>query len=67
MIYVVGHKNPDTDAIAAAMGYAWVKRERDGLDAVAARAGALNAQTTFAVKRFDAEIPALLDDASPGF
>lgn len=67
MIYVVGHKNPDTDAIASAMGYAWVKRERDGLNAVAARAGALNAQTTFAVKRFDAEVPVLLDDASPRF
>ena len=67
MVYVVGHKNPDTDAIAAAMGYAWVKRERDGLDAFAARAGSLNAQTTFAIKRFEAEVPALLDDASPRF
>ncbi len=37
-IYVVGHVNPDTDAIAAAMGYAWLLRQRDGRNAIAARA-----------------------------
>jgi manganese-dependent inorganic pyrophosphatase len=49
-IYVTGHVNPDTDSIAAAMGYAWLLRERDGLDAVAARAGAINPQTAWALK-----------------
>ena len=44
-VYVIGHLNPDTDAIAAAMGYAWLLREREGLNAIAARAGGLNAQT----------------------
>ena len=39
-IYVIGHVNPDTDSIAAAMGYAWLLRERDRLDTIAARAGA---------------------------
>lgn len=67
MIFVVGHKNPDTDAIASALGYAWVKRERDGVEAAAARAGAPNAQTAFALKRFGVEAPPLLDDASPRF
>ncbi len=67
MVYVVGHKNPDTDAIGSAIGYAWVKRERDGMDAHAARAGAPNAQSVFALKRFEVEAPALLDDASPRF
>lgn len=38
-LYVIGHVNPDTDSIAAAMGYAWLLRERDGEDVVAARAG----------------------------
>jgi inorganic pyrophosphatase/exopolyphosphatase len=33
-IYIIGHVNPDTVAIAAALGYAWLLRERDGLDAV---------------------------------
>ena len=41
-IYVIGHVNPDTDSIAAAVGYAWLLRERDGTEAVAARAGATN-------------------------
>ena len=27
-LYVIGHVNPDTDSIAAAMGYAWLLRER---------------------------------------
>ena len=27
-VYVIGHLNPDTDAIASAMGYAWLLRER---------------------------------------
>jgi len=31
-VYVIGHLNPDTDAIAAAMGYAWLLRERDGTE-----------------------------------
>ena len=34
-IYVIGHVNPDTDSIASAMGYAWLLRERDGMDTIA--------------------------------
>ncbi|BCX03944.1 MAG: hypothetical protein KatS3mg053_1882 [Candidatus Roseilinea sp.] len=67
MIYVVGHKNPDTDAVASAIGYAWLLRERDGLEAVAARAGSMNAQTRFALGFFGAPTPMLLEDASPRF
>lgn len=66
-IYVVGHKNPDTDAVASAIGYAWLLREREGLDTVAARAGTLNAQTRFALESFHAPAPLLLEDASPRF
>ena len=66
-IYVVGHKNPDTDAIASAIGYAWLLRERDGLDTVAARAGSVNAQTRFALSHFKLQPPVLLEDASPRF
>jgi manganese-dependent inorganic pyrophosphatase len=66
-IYVVGHKNPDTDTIASAIGYAWLRRERDGDDAVAARAGTVNAQTAFALHYFKVEMPVLLEDASPRF
>ena len=66
-IYVIGHVNPDTDSIASAMGYAWLLRERDGANAIAARAGALNAQTSWILKTLNLEPPMLLTDASPRF
>lgn len=66
-IFVVGHVNPDTDSIASAMGYAWLLRERDSLNTVAARAGALNAQTAWVLKNVGLEAPILLTDASPRF
>ncbi|MDL1942522.1 hypothetical protein FBQ99_09270 [Chloroflexi bacterium CFX2] len=66
-IYVIGHINPDTDSIASAMGYAWLLRERDGVNTVAARAGALNAQTSWVLKTLGLEAPFLLTDASPRF
>jgi len=65
--YVIGHINPDTDSIASAMGYAWLLRERDGTDTVAARAGALNPQTAWVLKQLNLEAPILLTDASPRF
>lgn len=66
-IYIIGHVNPDTDTIAAAIGYAWLLRERDGGDFVAARAGAANPQTSWVLKRLGLEAPYLLNDASPRF
>lgn len=66
-VYVTGHVNPDTDSIAAAIGYAWLLRERDGIDAIAARAGALNRQTTWVLKKLGLQPPYLLNDASPRF
>lgn len=66
-IYVIGHVNPDTDSIASAMGYAWLLRERDNQDVVAARAGAINPQTTWVLKKIGLEPPYLLTDASPRF
>lgn len=66
-IYVIGHVNPDTDSIASAIGYAWLLRERDGDDALPARAGALNLQTTWVLRRLNLESPTLITDASPRF
>lgn len=65
--YVIGHVNPDTDSIASAMGYAWLLRERDGVETVAARAGAYNPQTSWVLKHLGLEGPVLLTDASPRF
>jgi len=66
-IYVIGHVNPDTDSIASAMGYAWLLRERDSMNTVAARAGALNPQTAYVIKKLGLDPPVLLTDASPRF
>src|SRR5512137_704217 len=66
-IYVIGHINPDTDSIASAMGYAWLLKQRDGHDTVASRAGAVNAQTSWALKKLELDPPFLLTDASPRF
>ncbi len=66
-IHIIGHLNPDTDAIASAMGYAWLLRERDGKNAIAARAGAVNPQTAWVLKILGLEPPVYLADASPRF
>lgn len=49
------------------MGYAWCLRERDGAEAIAARAGAYNPQTTWLLKRLELDGPTLMTDASPRF
>jgi len=64
LVYVIGHRNPDTDTIATALGYAWVMTARDGLNCRAARAGEINPQTAFALKRFGLEAPELLTAAA---
>lgn len=66
-IYVIGHVNPDTDSIAAAIGYAWLIHERDGIDAIAGRAGAVNSQTSWVLKILKMDAPVLITDASPRF
>ena len=66
-LYVIGHLNPDTDAIAAAVGYAWLLSERDGANAIPARAGALNPQTTWVLHTLGLTPPRYLADASPRF
>lgn len=66
-IHVIGHLNPDTDAIASAIGYAWLLRERDGRNAIATRAGAVNPQTAWVLKTVGLEPPVYLADASPRF
>ncbi len=66
-IYVIGHVNPDTDAIASAMGYAWLLHERDGINAIPARSGPINRQTAWVLRTIDMEPPMLFNDASPRF
>ena len=60
--YVIGHKNPDTDSIAAAIAYAALKSGQ-GEDVRAGRLGPLNEETKFALHYFGMEEPAYLYDA----
>lgn len=64
-LLVVGHRNPDTDSICAAISYARYKTEVAGVDAVACRAGSINRQTRFALDAFGADDPRLLADVLP--
>jgi manganese-dependent inorganic pyrophosphatase len=60
-IYVTGHRNPDTDSIAAAIGYAELKRRLDPRnDYVAVRLGDVNAQTAWVLQRAGALEPEYL-------
>ncbi len=60
-IYVTGHRNPDTDTIASAIGYAELKSRLDPDDVYApARLGEVNAQTRWALEKSGAKEPALL-------
>ena len=61
-IYVVGHKNPDTDSICSAIAYAALKKELTGKHYVARRAGRLNEETQYVLEYFEVEVPKLLSD-----
>lgn len=60
-ILVIGHKNPDTDSICSAIGYAYLKQEQ-GFDAIPARAGELNPETKFVLEYFNVPAPRLVED-----
>jgi len=59
-IYVVGHKNPDTDSICSAIAYANLKRKITEDDYHARRAGLLNEETQYVLERFQVDPPKLL-------
>ena len=63
-ILVIGHRNPDTDSICSAIGYAYLKQKL-GVDAIAARAGSLNPESKFVLNYFKVEPPVLVDDVYP--
>lgn len=50
-IYAIGHRNPDTDSICAAISYAHLKTEL-GANVVPARAGSINKETAFVLQYF---------------
>ena len=63
-IFVIGHRNPDTDSVVSAIAYAYLKRQQ-GLDCLPARAGRLTPQTEYVLKRFGVPFPAFVPDLQP--
>ncbi|MGN0929580.1 MAG: manganese-dependent inorganic pyrophosphatase [Alphaproteobacteria bacterium] len=59
-IYVMGHKNPDTDTIVASIAATALLKAR-GLDAVACRQGELNPESKFVLDTFKLEIPEMIE------
>lgn len=63
IVRVVGHKNPDTDSICAAIAYANLKSHTDDtMEYIPMRAGSISAETAFVLDYFKADTPALLKD-----
>ncbi len=61
--YVIGHKNPDTDAICSAIGYAALLRAvGEEPDSLAARCGEISQRTKWVLERAGLEAPMLLTD-----
>jgi manganese-dependent inorganic pyrophosphatase len=64
-IYVLGHKNPDSDAICSAVGYAALLQAQGNPHAVAARQGELRVETAYILERFGVPAPQLITDVRP--
>ena len=64
-ILVIGHRNPDTDAICSAIGYAEYKRRTGMPNAVAARCGDTNERIDFVLQTFGVPAPRFVADVSP--
>jgi manganese-dependent inorganic pyrophosphatase len=64
-IYVIGHRNPDTDSIASAIAYAHLKKRLGQGNVVAAMAGSPNPQTRYILERLGIELPEYLADVHP--
>ena len=61
-VYIVGHKNPDTDSVCSAIAYAHLKREITGDEYVARRAGQINEETHYVLEKFKVDAPDLLQN-----
>ncbi len=64
-IYIVGHRQPDTDSIASAIGYAALLNNIHDDTYIAAGCGELNDETSYALKEAGVEPPFLLESVEP--
>ncbi len=59
-IYVIGHKNPDIDSIAAAISYRFYKQSTDEGIYIAAAAGDISPETNFVLEKFNFDVPIIV-------
>ena len=64
-IIVIGHKNPDTDSICSAICYADLKSKITNETYVAKRAGHLNEETQYVLKKYNIPVPEYIKDVRP--
>lgn len=64
-VYIIGHKNPDTDAVVSAVSYAALKNLLGHPEYKAARAGHLNPQTSYIFEKFGVPRPEYISDLIP--
>ena len=64
-VYIIGHRNPDTDALVSAVSYAKLKNLLGMPEYKAARAGHLNPQTSYIFDKFNVPRPEYLPDLIP--
>ena len=64
-VVVIGHRNPDTDSICSAIAYAELKNKTSSLVCEARRAGRMNQETEFVLKRFGVAPPRMCTDVNP--
>jgi len=61
VIYVTGHKNPDSDSICAAYAYAELKNKTSDIPVIPVRLGNINRETQYILDRFEAKAPEFLE------
>ena len=62
---VIGHRNPDTDSICSAIAYAELKNRTSTLVCEPRRAGKMNQETEFVLKKFGVTPPRMCTDVNP--
>ena len=60
-VYIIGHKNPDSDSICAALAYAEYKNATGDINAIPVRLGDMNRETKFILEYFGVEPPTVLE------
>ena len=60
LVYVSGHRNPETDSICSAIAYSYLLNATNKYNAVPVRLGEINRETEYVLKRFGVEHPVLL-------